>query len=217
MVDTVVGKGWVKSIPDIYRLKREDLLSLGKSVAKSTDNLLSAIEASKHAELWRVIHGLGITHVGSAAAKDLAAHLCSLEALVDVKFEDLWADKESKISGIGETMATAIVAFFNDSRNRSLVSELLKLGMKPQAPAKRVEGASAVFAGKTFVLTGTLPTLSREEASAKIEAAGGKVSSSVSKKTHFVLAGAEAGSKLEKAQSLGVPVIDEAEFQKMLG
>jgi len=105
---------------------------------------------------------------------------------------------------------------FNDPRNRALVSELLELGVEPAAPVKRV-ASSALFSGKTFVLTGTLPTMSREQATEKIEGAGGKVSGSVSKKTSFVLAGEEAGSKLEKAKTLGVPVIDEAEFQRMLG
>ena len=113
-------------------------------------------------------------------------------------------------------MAQAIMEHFNDPRNRTLVSELIELGVQPAAPVQRV-ASSAIFAGKTFVLTGTLPTMSREQAAEKIEAAGGKVSGSVSKKTSYVLAGEEAGSKLDKAKSLGVAVIDEAEFQRMLG
>jgi DNA ligase (NAD+) len=216
MVDLLVGKGWVKSVADIYRLRRDDLLTLGKNVEKSTDKLLAAIEASKRAELWRFIHGLGITHVGAAAAKDLAQKFGGFEALAHAKFEDFIAEKRSVIEGIGETMAQAIMEHFNDPRNRLLVSELLELGVEPSAPAKRV-ASSAVLAGQTFVLTGTLPTMSREQAAEKIEAAGGKVSGSVSKKTSFVLAGEEAGSKLEKAKSLGVAVIDEAEFLRMLG
>jgi DNA ligase (NAD+) len=196
-------------------LRREDLLTLGKNVEKSTDNLLAAIEASKRCELWRLIHGLGIPHVGVAAAKDLAGHFRDIEKLADAKLEDFVANKQSVISGIGETMARAIVGFFNEPRNRSMVSALLHAGIKPQAPAAKVV-SSSVFAGKTFVLTGTLPTLTRDEAAAKIEAAGGKVSGSVSKKTNYVLAGAEAGSKLAKAQSLGVPVIDEVEFLRLL-
>lgn len=216
MVDTLVEKGWVRSLADIYRLRRDDLLSLGKSVEKSTDKLLAAIEASKHAELWRVIHGLGITHVGAAAAKDLAKHFGSLEALMNARYEDFIGEKKaSRISGIGETMALAIIAHFIKPENRALVSELGELGMRPEAPVQAAP-VSAVLAGKTFVLTGTLPTMTRDEASARIESAGGKVSGSVSKKTSYVLAGAEAGSKLEKAQSLGVPVIDEAEFLRLL-
>ena len=215
MVDEVVEKGWVKSVADIYRLRRDDLLTLGKSVEKSTDKLLAAIEASKRAELWRFIHGLGVTHVGAAAAKDLAQKFGSLDALAHAKFEDFIAEKKSVIEGIGETMAQAIMEHFNDPRNRALVSELIELGIQPAAPVKRV-ASSAVFAGKTFVLTGTLPTMSREQAAEKIEAAGGKVSGSVSKKTSYVLAGEDAGSKLEKAKTLGVAVIDAAEFLRML-
>lgn len=214
MVDELVTKGWVKGLADIYHLKREDLLTLGKSVEKSTDNLLAAIEASKRRELWRVIHGLGIPHVGVAAAKDLAAHFRSLEKLATATTEQFIANKESVISGIGATMAAAITGFFQDPRNRDTVTALLQAGVEPQVPAKTA--TSSLFAGKTFVLTGTLPSMSREEATAKIEAAGGKVSGSVSKKTSYVLAGAEAGSKLEKAKELGVPVIDEAGFLGLL-
>jgi DNA ligase (NAD+) len=217
MVDTLVDKGWVKSVADLYRLKREDLLSLGKSVEKSSDNLLAAIEASKRRELWRFINGLGIPHVGVSSAKDLGVYFGGLEALAQAKFEDFIGEKKaSRIEGIGETMALAILDFFNQPRNRTLVSELLALGVSPEAPAKKSAATSTLLAGKTFVLTGTLPGMTREQAAEKIEAAGGKISGSVSKKTSYVLAGAEAGSKLDKAQALGVPVLDEADFLKML-
>jgi DNA ligase (NAD+) len=214
-IDEFVEKGWVKEIPDLFRLKRDDLLSLGKKVEKSTDNLLASIEAAKKTELWRLVHGLGIPHVGVSAAKDLANHFRDIEKLANAQMEDFIANKETVISGIGETMAAAITGFFAEKRNRKLVDELLEVGLKPVAPQKAA-GASTRFAGKTFVLTGTLPTMSRDEAGAKIEAAAGKVSGSVSKKTSYVLAGAEAGSKLDKAKELGVPVIDEAEFLKLL-
>lgn len=216
MVDELVGRGWVKELPDLFQLRREDLLTLGKDVGKSTDNLLAAIESAKHCELWRVIHGLGIPHVGVAASKDLAAHFGDLEKLADAKVGDFIADKQSVISGIGEVMARAIVGFFQEPRNRALVTGLLRVGVRPVAPTPRAAGGNAALTGRTFVLTGTLPTLTRDEASARIEAAGGKVSGSVSKKTSYVLAGEEAGSKLEKARELGVPVIDEAEFLRML-
>jgi DNA ligase (NAD+) len=212
MVGTLVEKGWVKGIADIYRLRRDDLLTLGKSVEKSTDNLLAAVEASKRAELWRVVNGLGITHVGAAAAKELAARFGSLEALAEAPRDDLLS-----IGGIGETMADAIIAHFNEPRNRDLVSQLLNLGVAPTTPMRPAAVATAALAGKTFVLTGTLSSLSRETATAKIEAAGGRVSGSVSRKTSYVLAGEDAGSKLEKARSLGVPVIDETEFRQLLG
>lgn len=212
MVDVLVSKGWVRSLPDIYRLKREDLLTLGKSVEKSTDKLLEAIEQSKRAELWRFIHGLGIPHVGAAAAKDLARTFGGLERLASAQLEDFIRDKESVIGGIGETMARAILAYSGEPRNRAVIEELVRIGVQPTVPA-----AGSALTGKTFVLTGTLPTLTRDEATARIEAAGGKVSSGVSKKTSYVLAGEEAGSKLEKARALGVPVIDEAALLQLLG
>jgi DNA ligase (NAD+) len=215
MVDVLVDKGWVRSLPDVYRLNRDDLLTLGKSVGKSTDKLLSAIEASKRAELWRFIHGLGIPHVGTAAAKDLARAFGSLDRLSEAKYDDFIRNKESVIGGIGETMAQAILAYFNEPRNRAMISELLRVGVQPTVPEGN--GSSGqTLAGKTFVLTGTLPTLTRDDATAMIEGAGGKVSGGVSKKTHYLLAGEEAGSKLEKAKSLGVAVIDEAEFRRLL-
>lgn len=215
MVDTLVERGWVKSIPDVYRLRRDDLVTLGKSVEKSTDNLLAAIERSKTAELWRFIHGLGIPHVGAAASKDLARRFRSLDALTVANREDFIGEKKtSLIDGIGETMAAAIIGHFNEPRNRSVVAELAALGVDPTAPAQAAAGAS--LTGKTFVLTGTLPALTREQATEMIESAGGKVSSSVSKKTHYVVAGEEAGSKLTKAQALGVPVLDEAGLRTLL-
>ena len=216
MVDVVVEKGWVRGIADIYRLRREDLLALGKSVEKSTDNLLAAIEASKRADLWRFIHGLGIPHVGTAASKDLAARFGSLEALAESKFGDYVGDgKESRIAGIGATMAEAIIDHFNQPAQRTLVNALSQAGVAPKPPAA-LAPSTGQLAGRTFVLTGTLPGLTREEAAAIIEAAGGKVASAVSKKTSFVLAGEEAGSKLEKARALGVPVIGEAQLRAML-
>jgi DNA ligase (NAD+) len=216
MVDVLVEKGWVKGIADIYRLRRDDLLGLGKSVEKSSDNLLAAIERSKTAELWRFVHGLGIPHVGTAAAKDLAAKFTSLEALSESKYDDyIGAGKETVIAGIGKTMAEAIIDHFNQPVNRALVSSLAKAGVAPTAPPPVVPGKGPLL-GKTFVLTGTLPTLTREEATARIEAAGGKVTSSVSKKTSYVLAGSDAGSKLDKAKVLGVPVIGEAELAELL-
>jgi DNA ligase (NAD+) len=158
--------------------------------------------------LWRVIHGLGIPQVGAAAAKDLARTFRSLDALLDAKEDDLL-----RIEGFGEKTAAAVVAWFAEPANRNLVRDLQSAGVHPTPPA----AASSALAGKTFVLTGTLPTLSREAAAAKIEAAGGKVSGSVSKKTHYVVAGDEAGSKLEKAKTLGVPVLDEAGLLALLG
>jgi len=214
MVDQLVEKGWVKRLPDLYQLDRENLLTLGKNVGKSTDKLLAGIEASKTSELWRFVHGLGITHVGAAAAKDLARVFGGLRELADATMADYIRDKETVISGIGSTMAEAITGYFAVEANRAVLDDLIALGVEPEVP--NAEGGGTKFAGQTFVLTGTLPTLTRNEAADMIEAQGGKVSGSVSKKTSYVVAGAEAGSKLAKAEKLGVQVIDEEKLISML-
>lgn len=206
MVDLLLRHELIKSIPDIFRLKVSDLLPLKKSGEVWAANLIAGIDARRRADLWRVINGLGIPQVGSAAAKDLARTFRSLPALAEAKEADLF-----RIDGFGEKTAQAVLAWFADTANRALLRDLAAAGVDPTPPA----AASGALAGKTFVLTGSLPTLTREEATARIEAAGGKVSGSVSKKTHYVLAGEEAGSKLDKARTLGVSIIDEAEFLKM--
>jgi DNA ligase (NAD+) len=207
MVALLLEKGLIRTTADIYRLKREDLLPLKKSGEVWAGNLIAGIEASRTADLWRVIHGLGIPQVGAAAAKDLARTFRSLDALAEATEADLL-----RIDGFGEKTALAVRAWFAEPANRALVKDLQAAGVTPTSPA----AASSALAGKTFVLTGTLPTLSREEATARIEAAGGKVSGSVSKKTHYVVAGEEAGSKLEKAKALGVPVLDEPGLLELL-
>jgi DNA ligase (NAD+) len=218
MVATLMEKGWIRSLADVYRLRREDLLSLGKKVEKSSDNLLAAIEASKKAELWRFIHGLGILHVGASVAKDLASAFGSLEALLQAGLGSFIGEKKaSLIEGVGETVAQSIVTFFNQPGNRAIVGEWRRLGVDPTPPALKPPPGTGVLSGKTFVLTGTLPSLTRDEATARIEAAGGRVSGSVSKKTDYVLAGAEAGSKLDKAKSLKIAILDEAAFLALLG
>lgn len=206
IVALLLERGLIRRIPDIFRLKLEDLLPLKKSGEVWAGNLIGAIAARRTAALWRVINGLGIPQVGAAGAKDLARTFRSLEALAEAPEADL-----VRIEGFGEKTAVAVRAWFADPGNRELVRELRLAGMEPVPPA----AAGSALAGRTFVLTGTLPTLTREAAAAMIEAAGGKVSGSVSKKTHYVLAGEEAGSKLEKARALGVPVIDEAEFRRL--
>jgi DNA ligase (NAD+) len=208
MVDLLLRQGLIKPIPDLFRLKVADLLPLKKSGEVWANNLIAGIDARRTADLWRVINGLGIPQVGAAAAKDLARAFRSLDALANASEDELL-----RIEGFGEKTAVAVRSWFAQPENRLLVAELQAAGVAPTPPAAATGG----LAGKTFVLTGTLPTLSREEATAKIEAAGGKVSGSVSKKTHYVLAGEDAGSKLEKARALGVAVIDEAEFLQLLG
>jgi DNA ligase (NAD+) len=208
MVDLLLRRGLIKAIPDIFRLKVEYLLPLKKSGEVWAANLIAGIEARRRADLWRFINGLGIPQVGAAAAKDLARTFRSFEALASAPEADL-----VRIAGFGEKTAGAVRAWFNQPANRMLLEDLIAAGVEPTPPA----AATGAFVGKTFVLTGTLPTLSREDATAKIEAAGGKVSGSVSKKTHYVLAGEEAGSKLEKARALGVTILDEAQFLALLG
>jgi DNA ligase (NAD+) len=208
IVDLLLQHGLIRSIADLFRLTVDRLLPLKKSGEVWAGNLIAAIDARRGADLWRVIHGLGIPQVGAASAKDLARTFRSLDALAAASEADL-----VRIDGFGEKTAAAVRVWFADETNRALLRELLAAGLRPAPPAESGRGLGE----KVFVLTGTLPTLTREEAAAKIEAAGGKVSGSVSKKTHYVLAGAEAGSKLDKARALGVPVIDEAEFLRLLG
>jgi DNA ligase (NAD+) len=208
MVDLLLSRGLIKSIPDLFRLKLDDLLPLKKSGEVWAVNLIAALDASRTADLWRVINGLGIPQVGAAAAKDLARTFGSLGALAQAVDADL-----QRIGGFGEKTAAAVQRWFADAENRALLRDLEAAGVRPKPP----DASGSALAGKIFVLTGTLPTLTREAATAKIEAAGGKVSGSVSKKTHYLLAGEEAGSKLEKAKALGVTVIGEADFLRLVG
>lgn len=209
VVDQLVARGLVSTIPDLYRLRFEDVVELEKFAEKSARNLVDAIERSKGVELWRLLNGLGIPQVGSTAAKDLARAFGDIRAIAAASEEELDA-----IDGIGAKTASGIVAFFAEPRNRAAVDALFELGMKPRAPERPAAG-EAVFAGKTFVITGTLPTLKRDEAKELIESKGGKAAGSVSKKTDYLVAGEEAGSKLAKAESLGVKVIDEATLLKL--
>ncbi len=222
VAEQLVNAGYVTTPADLFSLTREQLLALEGFAEKSADNLLAALEEAKTRELWRLIHAIGIPNVGQRTAKDLAAHFRSLDAIADAGMEAYLIvkvgkkggiTKESVIAGIGETVAQSIVTHFSDPAHRELLERLKAAGMKTKeaAHAEGASGASAVsgVSGKTFVLTGTLPTLSRDEAGARIEAAGGKVSGSVSAKTSYVVAGEEAGSKLTKARELGVAVLDE--------
>ncbi|HZL25743.1 MAG TPA: NAD-dependent DNA ligase LigA [Acidobacteriaceae bacterium] len=198
----------VKTIADIYRLKKEQLLDLDRIGDKTADALLAQIARSKDAGLSRVLMGLGIRFVGERTAQLLAQQFGTIDALIAASIEDLTAVNE-----VGPRVAEAIVEFFSIDKNRQLIADFKSLGLNLQAE-KKVIGTA--LAGLTFVLTGTLPTLTRDEAKARIEAAGGKVSGSVSKKTSFVVAGEEAGSKLDKAIQLGVKTLDEAALLGML-
>jgi DNA ligase (NAD+) len=199
----------VHSIADIYGLTKVDLLSLERVGEKTADSILAEIEKSKKAPLNRVLLGLGIRHVGERTAQALAEEFGSIDALIAATEEDL-----TKVNDIGPKVAATVREFFENERNLALVERLRGFGLTFTAERK-VRGTA--LEGLTFVLTGTLPTLTREEAKERIERAGGKVSGSVSKKTSFVVAGEEAGSKLEKAESLGVKVLDEVGLLGMLG
>jgi DNA ligase (NAD+) len=209
VVTQLLERGMVRSIADLYSLDEERLLSLERIGKKTAQSLLAEIEQSKQAPLSRVIFGLGIRFVGERTAQLLADHFGSMEALMDASGEDL-----ERVNEVGPRVAAAIVEFFGEARNRELVERLRAAGLMFTAERRR---RSAKLEGKTFVLTGTLLSLTREEAKARIEEAGGRVSGSVSRKTSCVVAGEEAGSKLDKARSLGVPVIDEAALLELLG
>ncbi|WP_309398240.1 NAD-dependent DNA ligase LigA [Cerasicoccus maritimus] len=214
VVDQLVGAELVSDPADLYVLTQEQLMGLERFGEKSADNLIKAIADSKQAELWRLVHALGIPHVGKQSAKDITQHFGSLDALMEADPETLEA-----VDGVGGIMAQAIVDFFADENNRALILRLREYGLnfalaESEKPTPVAEGA--VLAGKTVVLTGTLPTLTRNEATELIEKAGGKTSGSVSKKTDYVLAGEAAGSKLAKAEKLGVTVLDEAAFRALI-
>jgi DNA ligase (NAD+) len=209
VVEQMISKGLVSSMPDIFRLTREALLTLEKFGEKSADNLIAAIDKARRADLWRCIHGLGIPQVGATASKDLARTFGSLDGLLAADVPTL-----CRIDGFGERTAGLVADWVSVPENRALVTALLDAGLSPTPPAQ--PSADSPVSGKTFVITGTLPSLSRDEAQARIEASGGKVSGSVSRKTHYLVAGEEAGSKLTKARALGVPVIDEARLLEML-
>ncbi len=214
LIGKLVDKGWVGSVADLYRLRREDLLTLGTSVGKSTDRLIAAIEKSKRAELWRFIHGLGIPQVGEVAARDLARRFGGLAALARAERTDFKPVGGPETSRMGEAAMTAILTYFAQPENRAVVAALLELGVRPVAP--EIE-TGRPLAGKVLVLTGALPTLTRGQAATRIAAAGGTVAAGVSRRTDYVVAGEGSGAKLAAARSLGVAVIDEAELLRLLG
>ncbi len=210
LVEQLVDAGVVKTLPDLYRLGLTSLLALDRMAEKSAQNILAALEKSKQTTLPRFIFGLGIRHVGEATAKELARHFGQLDRIMDASLEAL-----SEVSDVGPVVAQSIRTFFDQPHNREVVEQLRACGVtwEEGEPAER---APQPLAGKTFVLTGTFPTLKREDAKALLEAAGAKVAGSVSKKTDYVVAGTDAGSKLDKANELGVAVLDEAGMLALL-
>ena len=213
LVEQLVDEGIVRTLPELYKLGLLKLAALDRMAEKSAQNLIDALTRSKQTTLPRFLFGLGIRHVGEATAKDLARHFGQMDGIMDASVEALMQVKD-----VGPVVAHSIHTFFEQPHNREVVEQLRAAGVSwpEHEPAAQLDPASLPLHGQTLVLTGTLPSLSRDEAKALIEAAGGKVAGSVSKKTHYVVAGEEAGSKLEKAQALGVPVLDEAGLRALL-
>jgi DNA ligase (NAD+) len=210
LVNQLVDQGLVRNVADIYQLSLEQLMGLERMGEKSAAKILANIESSRSRPLPRILNGLGIPFVGERTAQFLAEAFGDLDAIANASEDEL-----QKAGEVGPKVSQSIHRFFEEKHNRELIGRLRAAGLqfKYQAPARTGGGA---LAGKSFVLTGTFPTLSREEAKQKIELAGGKVSGAVSRKTNYLVAGEEAGSKLAKAGELGTQVIDEAELLKML-
>jgi len=211
LVDQLVEADLVRTPADLYRLDVQTLAGLDRMAEKSAANVADAIRKSRDTTLPRLIYALGIRNVGESTARDLAAHFGTLDALAQASADDLL-----KVADVGPVVAESVLQFFAEAHNREVIAGLHKAGVH-YAPVTVKPAPAGAAAGRSFVLTGTLPNLSREDAKARIDAAGGRVSGSVSKKTDFVVAGADAGSKLEKAQALGVTVIDEQGLLSLLG
>ncbi|WP_407724640.1 NAD-dependent DNA ligase LigA [Ruminococcus sp. JL13D9] len=209
VLEQLAEQGLVKTPADLYRLKAEDISSLDRKAEKSANNLISAVEKSKHNELYRLIFALGIRNIGLKAAKLICENFVTIDDIMSAKAEDF-----EKIEGFGKIMAQSLEDYFSLDGTSDLISQFKELGLDMKPSEQRKKGGA--FEGMTFVLTGTLPTMKRSEAGKIIEENGGKTSSSVSKKTTYVLAGEDAGSKLTKAQTLGINIISEQEFLDML-
>ena len=209
IIQQLLDRNLINNIADIYELNFEDIASLKKNGKKFAQNLIDSINKSKENDLYRLITGLGIRHVGGKASKVLARKYKTMENLQNANFEQL-----SQINDIGEVMANSIIEFFMQEQTKDLIEKLKKAGVNMNCLEE--ESDDKRFEGKTFVLTGSLELFTRKEAEDIIEKLGGKTSSSVSKKTDYVLAGEEAGSKLTKAQSLGINIISETDFKEMI-
>ena len=207
ILERLVGERMLRSVADIYRLDFAKIAELERFAEKSAANLRNAVDTSKENDLSRLIFALGIRHIGQKAAKLLAAQFGNMDRLTSASVEEI-----SGIEGFGSVMAESVAGYFALSQTKELITQLKELGLNMNSLK---EAAGSRFEGMIFVLTGTLPTFSRTEATEMIEKLGGKVSSSVSAKTTYVLAGEDAGSKLTKANALGIPVISEQEFLEM--
>jgi DNA ligase (NAD+) len=210
IVDQLVDKGMVKDVADLYALKLGTVAELERMGEKSAQNLLDEIAASKKNSLARLIYALGMRMVGERTAELLADHFSSLKELAGAKEEQLF-----EVGEVGPKVAAAIAEFFSEPANRQIIRKLEKAGVRPTAEKRVIK--SQKLAGKSFVFTGGLGNRSREDAGKMVMQHGGKVSGSVSKKTDYVVVGTEPGSKYDKAKSLGVPILTESEFEKLLG
>jgi DNA ligase (NAD+) len=211
LVGQLCEKALVTSLSDIYHLDPATLESLERMGKKSTTKLLGEIEKSKSNDVWRLIYGLGIRHVGERGAQVLADHFGSVAEIERASVEEL-----EQVNEIGPVLAASIRGWFDEQKNRELIQRFRNAGVKTVGERKTAPVGPQPLAGKSFVITGTLASMSREEAAARIEGLGGKVLGSVSKKTSFLVVGAEAGSKLEKARALGVETLDEAAFLALI-
>jgi DNA ligase (NAD+) len=209
-IEQLIAAGFVHDVGDIYDLTTEKLETLDRFAEKSAAQLVDAIAASKQQPLSRLIFGLGIRHVGQTVAEVLARHFGSLDAIMNASQEEI-----ADVRGIGDIIAQAVRQYFDDPSAKALVRKLEARGLMLTEP--RRAAADGALRGLTVVITGTLPTLSRSQATAMVEEAGGRVTSGVSKATSFVLAGADPGGKLDKARALGVEIIDEAELLARIG
>ena len=209
LIEQMVDVGLIRTPDDLYRLTMNQLEQLERMAAKSARNVLDAINASKQTTLPKFIYALGIRHVGESTAKSLAQHFCTLEAIMQASIEELCA-----VEDVGPIVAASAHAFFIDPRHRKVIAALIECGLVWENI--QINRTVHALNGKVFVITGTLPTLSREQAKHMLEDAGAKVSGSVSSKTDYLLAGEAAGSKLDKAQSLGIAILDEADLYQLL-
>jgi DNA ligase (NAD+) len=211
MVEQLVERQLVRDVADLYDLDAATLENLERMGKKSASNLLSEIDRSKTNDVWRLINGLGIRHVGERGAQVLVEHFGSVAALATASLEDLRQARE-----VGPVLAASVRQWFDEPSNRRLLERLAAAGVRVEAPARVKTDGPQPLEGLTFVITGTLDAMSRDEAQRRIEDLGGKVTGSVSKKTNYLVAGADAGSKLEKARALGVTTLDEPAFLKLI-